>query len=200
MEKARGGDRDAFNVLIRRYQDRAVLISQGVLRNWELSKDSTQNAFVKVYFGLKNFRRDAQFKTWFYRVVMNEAKDMLRRERSRGLFKFVVSEETEDGQTESVLELVSSPGESPREMLEALETKKKLERAIRQLPERERDVFVLRYFHELLLSEIAETLGVAVGTVNAHLAHGTAKLKTMLQFSDLETETTLHGGGIRHGG
>ena len=156
------------------------MIAQTVLRNFELAKDSSQNAFVKAYLGLKNFREDAKFKTWFYRIVMNEAKDALRKEKSRGLFKFLSHSQSEEEGGESILELIPASGESPREVFEKQEAKKQLEQAIMKLPERERDVFILRYFNALSIDEVSETLNIAVGTVKAHLAQGTKKLRSIL--------------------
>ncbi len=180
VARAREGNRDAFGALVLRYQARAVVIAQSILKNLELAKDASQNAFAKAYFGLGRFREEAKFKTWLFKIVVNEAKDVYRKERSRGLFKFWSAQETEEHETESILETIQSSGQSPREAFETQEAKERLERAIDELPEREREVFMLRYLNGLALSEVAETLGIAIGTVKAHLAHGTEKLKIIL--------------------
>ena len=183
VARARQGNRDAFGALVLRHQTQAVLIAQSVLRNLELAKDASQNAFAKAYLGLSRFREDAKFKTWLFKIVINEAKDVYRKEKSRGLFKFWSAHETEENEGGSILETIPSSGQSPREAFEAQETKEQLERAIHELPEREREVFILRYLNGLALSEVAETLGIAVGTVKAHLAHGTERLKAILLIS-----------------
>ena len=182
-QSASQGNREAFDSLVRRYQFKAVSVAQGVLGNLELAKDASQNAFAKAYFGLKGFRGDSKFKTWFYRILVNEAKDVLRKEKARGLFRFWKEAEDEEGETESILEAIPSGGRSPKEEVEVQETRARLEHAIRQIPNMEREVFILRYFQDLPLSEVAEVLGIAVGTVKAHLAHGSAKLKLMLKES-----------------
>jgi RNA polymerase sigma-70 factor (ECF subfamily) len=179
VTKAREGDKSAFDALVLRYRAQAILVAQSVLRNFELAKEASQDAFVKAYFGLKHFREEANFKTWLFKIVINEARDVYRKEKARGLFKFQNTRETEEGE-ESILEVIPSGSASPREVFEMQETKKQLERAIYRLPERERDVFILRYLNGLALSEVAETLGMAVGTVKAHLAHGTHRLRTLL--------------------
>lgn len=179
VTKAREGDKNAFDALVLRHQNKAVLIAQGVLRNFELAKDASQNAFAKAYFGLKNFREEANFKTWLFKIVLNEARDAYRKEKSRGLFKFQANRETEEGE-ESILETIPTNAASPREVFEAQEAKERLERSLARLPEREREVFILRYLNDLSLSEIAETLGMALGTVKAHLAHGNERLRTIL--------------------
>ena len=181
VDSARLGHREAFDALVRRYQFQAVSIARGVLGNSELAKDASQNAFAKAYFGLKSFRGDSKFKTWFYRILINEAKDVLRKEKARGLFRFLREAEDEEGESESILEVIPSPGRLPQEEVEAQETRSRLEQAIRRLPPMEREVFILRYFQDLPLDEVAGALGIAVGTVKAHLAHGLAKLKLSLK-------------------
>src|SRR3989338_8686721 len=126
VTQAREGSRDAFGVLVSRYQLQAIMMAQGVLRNSESAKDASQNAFAKAYFGLARFRGDAKFKTWLFRIVLNEAKDVYRKEKARGLFKFWSGHETEDEDMRSVLEVIPSGGKSPREVFEEQETKQHL--------------------------------------------------------------------------
>jgi RNA polymerase sigma-70 factor (ECF subfamily) len=154
-------------------------LAQSILRNWELAKDASQEAFAKAYFGLKQFREDASFRTWFFRIVFNEAKSAYRREKMKGLLRFGAKRNDED-ESESVLDVIPSSDRSPEEVLEASELKMKIEKAIQQLPERERAVFTLRYLHECTLAEAANVLGIAIGTVKAHLSHGAEKMKSIL--------------------
>lgn len=192
IAKARQGDRDAFGTLVTRYQAQAILVAQSVLRNLELAKDASQNAFAKAYFGLGRFREEAKFKTWLFRIVVNEAKDVYRKEKARGLFQFWSAPASTEEETESILEVIPSGGESPRDAYETKEVRGRLEGAIYSLPERERDVFILRYLNGLAISEVAETLGMAAGTVKAHLAQGTTKLKSILLARNVQ-------GGEYHG-
>lgn len=181
VRSARQGNRESFDALVRRYQLRAVSLAQSILRNRELAMDASQNAFAKAYFALKHFREEAKFKTWFFKILMNEARDMLRKEKVRGVFRLVGQQEGAEEESESILELTPSPNRSPKEELEAKERKERLEQAIGKLPGMERAVFVLRYLQDMPLAEIAQVLGIAVGTVKAHLAHASEKLKKMLQ-------------------
>lgn len=188
VERARQGEREAFDALVLRYQGQAVLMAQNILRNWESAKDASQNAFARAYFRLKQLNDGALFKTWFLRIVINEAKDIFRKEKARGFFKFAQapSQET-DEEPESILDIIPAPNPSAREVLERAESVKILERAMDALPEREREVLMLRYFHGLSVEEAAQTLDIAIGTVKAHSAHGTEKLKSILS-------TSLRGG------
>ena len=112
--------------------------------------------------------------------MINEAKDTLRKEKSRGLFKRQ-EELDQDKESESILELVPSHAKSPKEELEIKETKARLEEVIQRLPEKERQVFILRYLNDLSLAEIAQSLNLAVGTVKAHLSHGVEKVKATFE-------------------
>ena len=180
VQTARQGGREAFDALVLKYQYQAVALAQSILRNSELAKDASQNAFVKAYFGLKNFKESSQFKTWLFRIIINEAKDTLRKEKSRGLFKFQ-NETEQEGDSSSILELIPACSRSPKEEWEAKETKEKLEQAISSLPEREQKVFILRYLHYLSVGEFAQTLEIADGTVKAHSAHALEKVKSYLE-------------------
>lgn len=195
VHKAREGNPAAFDALVLRYQYKAVALAYGILRRQEFAKDASQNAFVKAYFGLKSFKEDARFKTWLFRIVINEAKDMLRKEKSRGLFK--LERETDLNQGEeavSILELIPSETRSAEEELEAKEAKEKLEEAIQSLPEREKEVFILRYLNHLSLEEIAQSLNVAVGTVKAHLSHGLEKVKSYAKEGDPDERRSIRSG------
>lgn len=180
VQTARQGSREAFDALVLKYQYQAVALAQSILRNSELAKDASQNAFVKAYFGLKNFKESSQFKTWLFRIIINEAKDTLRKEKSRGLFKFQTETKQDDDDSNSILELIPAQSRSPKEEWEAKEAKQRLESAISTLPEREQKVFILRYLHYLSVTEVAETLEIAEGTVKAHSAHALEKVKSHL--------------------
>lgn len=180
VRTARQGNSEAFDALVLKYQYQAVALAQSILRNSELAKDASQNAFTKAYFGLKNFREGSQFKTWLFRIIINEAKDTLRKEKSRGLFKFQQETAQEDG-SQSILELIPARSRSPKEEWEAKEAKEKLEEAILILPEREQKVFILRYLNHLSVAEVAQTLDIADGTVKAHSAHALEKVKSYFE-------------------
>jgi len=179
--KARDGDSRAFDALVLRYHRQAVSIAFSILGNWEVAKDASQNAFMKAYFGLQNFRQASTFKTWLIRIVLNEAKNAARKDRFRRLF--VSKEKNYDAPTEQddLFEVIPSQEKSPKEILEDRERKDTFEQAIQQLPEKEKNVFILRYAHELPLIEIAEILHIALGTVKAHLSHANEKIKKELE-------------------
>ncbi len=165
-----GGNEKAFDFLVKRYQERAIRLAFSMIRNWETAKEISQNAFVKTYFGLKNFKRESKFGTWFYRIVSNQAHDEIRK----------LARAKDDTRSDSVLETRMSPEASPAQVMAMEEERRRLEAAVASLPENEQKVFSMRYFNDMPLQEIADLLGVALGTVKAHLFHATQKVKHAL--------------------
>ena len=180
IQKARGGDAQAFSALVRSYQEDAIHLAYSFLRNWEDARDVAQEAFVKAYQGLGGFRHESQFSTWLYRIVMNLCKDFLRRKKTRP------ADEPLDINLE-----VMAKGPDPRRSLMNQEMGAALQEAIRELPFRQQSVFVLRYLEGLPLEEIAKTAGISVGAVKAHLWQACEKMKKRL--GGWRTE-----GGTRH--
>ena len=180
VTKACEGDSRAFDALVLRYQHLAVSIAFSILKNWEVAKDASQNAFMKAFLGLKNFRNESAFKTWLVRIVLNEAKNASRKDRFRRLFVSGRKDGSDNIEQDDIFEIIPSQDKSQKEILENNEQKALIEQSIEELPEKEKNVFILRYVHEMSLNEIAEVLHIALGTVKAHLAHASEKMKKML--------------------
>jgi len=165
------GIEPAFNRLVSRYQEKSTRLAFSMLRNWETAREISQNAFVKAYFGLKSFKRESKFGTWFFRILVNQARDEIRRRmRSK-----------EQVMAEDVLTVIPSLHASPSQEIIMEEERKRLEAAVANLPENEQKVFVMRYFNDFSLQEIAESLGIALGTVKASLFHATQKVRKALK-------------------
>lgn len=173
----------AFDHLVRRYQDKSIRLAFSMLRNWEEAKEVSQNAFVKTYFGLKNFKRESKFGTWFYRILTNQARDEMRR-RMRAKQTVPVEE---------VLLSVFDPAASPSETVLMEDERRRIETAVGALPEKEMRIFVMKYFTDMPLQEIADVLGIALGTVKASLFHATEKVRRALAGAGLRPARTEGG-------
>ncbi|MBI4970758.1 MAG: sigma-70 family RNA polymerase sigma factor [Candidatus Omnitrophica bacterium] len=169
------GDESAFDHLVRRYQEKSTGLAFSMLRNWETAKEVSQSAFVKAYFGLKNFKRESKFGTWFYRIVANQSRDEIRK-RMRSKAEIPV---------EAILMTQPSSELSPRSALELEEERLRLEKSVADLPQNEQRVFVMRYFNEMPLQEISDVLGVALGTVKSSLFHATQKVRHALALKEV---------------
>jgi RNA polymerase sigma-70 factor (ECF subfamily) len=163
VERCATGDPYAFETLFRKYQIYAYNVSLGLLGNPEDAADVTQEAFLRVHRSMGQFRGDASFSTWLYRVVVNLClTELRRRQRNR-------SDSLEELSLEGRVPLEGEPADAPEAALELGEERALVQRVLRTLPEEYRAVLVLRHFQQLAYSEIADVLGITLSTVKTHL-------------------------------
>ena len=178
LEQARSGDVRSFSALVELYQQRAVHAANVLVGNLEDAKDAAQEAFVKAYENLGNFKGDSRFYTWFYRILMNCCKDFLRKKKFRQTFSFWFGRQED----ESLDPMMNMPDAAPdaSERLLSRELGTQVSQAMDKLPFRQKSVFVLRYLEGLSLNEIAETLHISVGAVKANLWQAGQKMRHYL--------------------
>ncbi|MBI3945963.1 MAG: sigma-70 family RNA polymerase sigma factor [Armatimonadetes bacterium] len=176
VARARAGEQDAFETLVRRYQDRVYTIIHGFVRDPEDALDLTQDTFVKAYQALGRFRGGASFYTWVYRIAVNNCKDALRRRASRPW----LSLEDEHFQ-ELGFEPAADPGNDPAEVVEADEMRVVVRRAVAMLPEKLRAAITLHDLEGIPQQEVARILGCPLGTVKSHVFRGRARLRKLLR-------------------
>ena len=177
VRRAQGGDDEAFRELMERYKRRAFGVALGIVGDPDEAQDVVQDAFVKAYYRLKEFRFGANFYTWFYRLLVNQAIDRWRKTSRSTAVSFseawVSGESTETG-------AVTYP-KTPEEMAGNRELAEGITRAIAALPEYHRTVILLREVEGLAYEEIARILDCSVGTVMSRLHYARAKLKEALK-------------------
>lgn len=171
------GEEEAFRVLMERYKSRAYHVALGITGDPDDALDVVQEAFVKAYYNLKEFRFGANFYTWFYRLLVNQAID---RWRKSSRTQAVSLDETWLSEEVSPPESVMYP-RTPEELAQNRQLSDALGRAIAELPEYHRAVIVLREMDGLAYEEIAKTLQCSVGTVMSRLHYARAKLKEALK-------------------
>lgn len=159
--RARAGDRRAFGELVERHMRRAYYVALGLVGSHEDALDLSQEAFARAFRARRSLDPDRPFYAWLYQIVRRLCFNFLRdtRRRSQRL-------------REAVPWLAEQAGErvvDPARSAERAELRARLEAAIESLPEREREVLVLKEFEGLRYREIAELLGVPVGTVMSRL-------------------------------
>ncbi len=165
------GDPRAFKVLVERYQRKVFTIAFGILRNQDDALDVAQDAFVKVHRHLPDFKGNSSFYTWLYRIVVNLCIDRKRRAaRAREVdYDDTLAHHGDrftDGPT-----LASIHIEGPSKALARKELAEHMERALSKLSEDHREILVLREVDGLSYEELADTLGIAKGTVMSRLFH-----------------------------
>ena len=167
------GDVRAFNELVRRYQERVYWIARRLVGDHADADDVAQEVFIKVYDSLQGFRSEASFFTWLYRVTVNAALNLLRKNRIKEFVRF----------DDVVLPLVSDEPQ-PDVQLEGKQQRTRLEEAIAKLPQKQRAVFVLRYYENLPYEEIARLLKRSVGGMKANYFQAVRKISKYMKASE----------------
>jgi len=169
VERAQRGDSDAYGELVRRYQGLAMRTAYVITGTTAEAEDAAQDGFTKAYFAIGRFRTGAPFRPWLLRIVANEAKNRRKAAGRRPTVDLSVAEERPSGDTALSPEAAALAGERRELVLSAL----------RGLREEDRLVIACRYFLELSEAEMAETLGVARGTVKSRLSRALVRLREL---------------------
>jgi RNA polymerase sigma factor (sigma-70 family) len=160
--RCQGGDRQAFEALFHLYRDDVFRFSYLVVRDASLAQDVVQEAFLKVFRSIEKFQFRSSFKSWLYRVAVNEAITLLRRRKVKEDL-----DPTPDSQRAQ--SAVGARDWQPEEAALESEERAALRSAIGQLDPVHRTVVVLKYFHEFSDTEIAAVIGCPAGTVKSRL-------------------------------
>lgn len=181
---AQEGDRKAFEELVVRHQDRAYSLALHMcLGDMQEAQDLTQEAFLRAFRSIRNFRGDSAFYTWLFRIVVNTCLDGRRRRLHwENLFSFWrnrLDDHEEVDELEAQPDL--RPGADPLANLSGRDLYKEVRKALRELPPRQRMALQLKVLHGMSLKEIAETMGTAEGTVKSHLFRATHRLQRALK-------------------
>ena len=155
----------AFNLVVRKYQERLYWHIRKIVIQHDDADDVIQNTFLKVWNGLDGFREDAQLYTWLYRIATNEALTFLKKKRNKFFMPLV------DVEQQLMVSLESSPN------INGTEIQLKLQKAILELPEKQRLVFNMKYFEEMKYEEISKILGTSVGALKASYHHAVKKIE-----------------------
>ncbi|MCL5966700.1 MAG: sigma-70 family RNA polymerase sigma factor [Deltaproteobacteria bacterium] len=177
IRAAQEGDEEAFRALMERYKRRAFAVAVGIVGDPDDAMDVVQEAFVKLFYKLKEFRFGSNFYTWFYRLLVNQAIDRWRKSSRSQTVSLDEKWLTEE---DSPPEAAVYP-RTPEDLVGNRELAEGLKRAIAALPEYHRAVILLREVEGLAYEEIAEVLGCTLGTVMSRLHYARAKLKGALK-------------------
>lgn len=176
--KCQAGDYDAFEVLVRKYSDKAFSVAFSVMGNQHDAADMTQEAFIKVFRNIRKFNFGSSFGTWLYRIVKNTCIDELRKKKHRNYVSMDTGFEGEDG--EYVVQ-ISDESADIQEILEREETGRLLQEALMSLGEKHRSVLILADIKGYDYLEIARMLELPVGTVKSRISRAREKLAVILK-------------------
>ncbi len=180
VKKSQAGDVEAFELLIDSYDRRAYNIAYRVMGNEEDAKDMAQEAMLRVFRSIKDFKGQSSFSTWLYRIVTNVCLDELRRRKNVKYISIDSTIQTEDG--EMHIEL-SSDMETPESAYERLEQRELIKRAIQELNDEYRSVIVLRDIQGFSYEEISNILDCSLGTVKSRINRARTMLRDRLKAS-----------------
>ena len=170
------GDVNAFEELMAAYEKNVYNLALRMVGNPEDAQDMAQEAFIKAYNSLQNFRGDSKFSVWLYRIVSNVCLDFLRRRNRRGTVS--LSMEDEDG--EDVQLDIADESQSPELILERQLTREAVQRGLEALPPDSRQILLLREIQGLSYEEISAALGLEVGTVKSRIFRARKKVCAFL--------------------
>ena len=188
VQRVQQGDKRAFDLLVQKYQHRVAALLRSYVRDPAEREDVAQEAFLKAYRGLANFRGDSAFYTWLYRITVNTARNYLdARDRRSGLNGLDPedAERTEDG-------ALLRDGETPEWHCSTGELANQIETALNEMPACIREALTLREMNGLSYKQIAATMNCPIGTVRSRIARGRAMVETTIG-STLDGETLAQG-------
>lgn len=179
VSRAAAGDKEAYRVLVEKYQKKCFAIAFEVTRSQEDAEDVVQEAFVKAYLSLPGFKGDSSFYTWLYRIVYNMAIDVKRRRGRQGgdVVEFDERKTVEEGEgTLLAEERFAGPGEA----MARKEQARRIREVLGDLSQEHRAVVMLREIEGLSYDEIARVLRINKGTVMSRLFYARKKLQKAL--------------------
>jgi RNA polymerase sigma-70 factor (ECF subfamily) len=179
IRAAQHGDSDAFEQLVRTYDQQVLRMAFNLLHSQEDARDVYQEVFLRVYRNLAKFRFDCSFSTWLYRIVANLCLDQIRKRKVRK--EDAQSVETASGEVDRFQFVQEQRADvDPQRRLLSAEVKARIGEVLEQLTPRERVVFEMRHFQGMRLRAIGESLGVTEEAAKNCLFRATQKMRAAL--------------------
>jgi len=183
------GDRQAFEELVIRYQQRIYNTALRFLRVDDEAQEAAQEVFIKVYHALPEFRGESKFSTWLYQVAMNHCKNKLKYLKRRHYYTSDSMEQAVETQDGEMSRQFATEDPDPQQEAQSRETQEKVRAAIDLLADDQREVIVLRELQGLSYEEIADITGQALGTVKSRIHRARLELARLLKpLLELECE------------
>ena len=177
LARLRAGERDVFGPLVRRYERELFGYLRRYLGDDDLADDVFHNTFVQVFLKIRQYEPGRPARPWLYAIATNQAIDAMRRRSRRADQRAdAVVAADEDGEPRPLYDLLPAPDAGPPEHADRAETRERVRAAVGRLPDLLRQVVVLAYFQGLKYKDVADVLGVPVGTVKSRLHAAVAKL------------------------
>jgi RNA polymerase sigma-70 factor (ECF subfamily) len=174
------GQSELFYELVRPYERRVYAAALAILRNEEDAEDAAQEAMLKAFANIRQFRAEARFSTWLIQITVNQALRRRRRERTVPMEGLDNRRDAGDNENEYAPRDFADWREIPSEALERKEVRQRLAEALATLDRKYREVFVMRDMEHLNIQETAEALGITVASVKTRLLRARLMLRDLL--------------------
>lgn len=174
VERVRSGEKGLYEILMRRYNQTLYRAVRSYLRDRDDVQDAMQEAYVKAYMKLDQFKGDSAFSTWLVRIGINEALQVLRKQRTMHIY-------TDPGQrAEGLTQLPDTGQMNPEQRTIRDEHRRLLEQAVDRLPDDYRAVYMLREVEEMSVAEVSQVLGITESNVKVRLHRAKIMVKDAL--------------------
>jgi RNA polymerase sigma-70 factor (ECF subfamily) len=184
MVRFQSGDRSAFTVLVRRHQSPLYNFALRQLRSPSAAEEVVQDAFVRVVHNAAEFKHAARFSTWLYTITRNLCIDHVRKRSLRNHPSLDESKGAQGGDGPTLGERTADGRANVERSAVAIEIRERLLTAVDELPDEQREVFLLREVSNIPFKEIAEIVGVPENTVKSRMRYALERLQAAL--SDFE--------------
>ncbi len=194
VRRAKGGDFEAFDALVQRYEGRIFTLAMRIVGQAADAEEVVQQTFVSVIEKLKGFREDARFSTWLTRVATNHALALLRKRARRQTVPLAEDRSNESYDDVPRPEYIAQWQETPEDIASRHEIREILDKALEELDEKYRLVFLLRDVEGLSTAETAETLDISTSNVKVRLLRARLMLREKLTrfYGDETTQVEPH--------
>ena len=179
IEATKRGDEAAFAEIVNRYRSPLTNYLFRMLSDYEEAVDLAQETFVRVYFAIERYHTDYAFSTYIYRIATNLAISELRKKKRRRLLSLTSFFQTDEGDAQEFH--IPDEKSLPDEDLIEAERSRTIEKAIATLPDKYRAPIILREIQELSYEEIAQILGLGLGTTKSRISRARALLREKLK-------------------
>jgi RNA polymerase sigma-70 factor (ECF subfamily) len=177
LERSKTGDIAAFEMLIEAYQKKIFNLAYRMIGNYDDAGDLAQEAMIRIFKSISNFKEQSSLSTWIYRITTNVCLDEIRKKKNRKVLSLDEEIHADDGDMQRQ---IMSDDPLPDELMEKKELQQIIISAIESLPEDQRLVIMLRDIQELSYDEIARVLDCPAGTVKSRINRARFALKNVL--------------------
>lgn len=179
VANVQAGDMGSFRELVERYKKKVYHIAYDIISNHHDTEDISQEVFLNVYRSIREFRGDASFSSWLYRIVVNVSLNFRKKTSHHRSYPL---EEDILQHADYSFGMTSALSGDPEEAVQSSMLNFHIQRALEELPERQQTIFLLRHYHGLTTKEVSHIMRCAEGTVKVQLFRAIRKLQKALAF------------------